>query len=125
MKLRQHVDGSAVSKEVQHHLPSHFTWIGTDPFGSNPMISGKDVHRLLQRLGKMISSNRYHLRGDVLEHAKASTRLRQHIQMSTRAHKPFFAWRLHRIDLLRDARKAGCVHTVLLASCCIRSIKSG
>src|SRR5258705_12417486 len=115
MKLRQHIDSGALSEKVQHHLPSHLAGISADPFCSHSMVCSKDIHRLLQRLGKISLSNGHHLRGNIFEHAKASKWLGQHIQMSTCTRKPLLARRLYRSDNLGDNRSTFPIHPTLFA----------
>jgi len=110
MELRQHIDSSAMSEKVQHHLPRHLAGISTDPLCSNSMVCRKDIHRLPQRLSEIFLSNRYYLCGNIFKHAEASKRLGQHIQMSMRTHKPQFARRLYGSDNFGDDRPARCVH---------------
>src|SRR6202789_4144866 len=102
MQLCQYVDCSAVCKKVEHHLSRHLTRVRTDAFGCYSVVRGKYVNGLLQRVGKIILSNRHHLRSEILEHAEAAWRFCQHIQMRTRACKPLLAGRHYARLYARD-----------------------
>src|ERR1700756_2645245 len=77
----QDINGSSFLQEIQHHLPSDFFGICTDPFGHDAVIGGKHIGSFVQRPARVAFPDGNQSCRNVLEPAKTPPWFRQIVEM--------------------------------------------
>jgi hypothetical protein len=78
----EHIDGCTSGKEVEHHLLRYLRRISAYPFGSNAVIGGEDVDRLVYRAGDVSLTDGEPLRRQIFQTAQTSQRLGERVEAS-------------------------------------------